>query len=67
MQTNTDTTKTLRRKLAGKKRLIMKEIQQIKALITERGHQTEIKFCQETFFQTKSEVLDIHEELMGLP
>ena len=45
----------------------MKEIQQIKALITERGHQTEIKFCQETFFQTKSEVFDIHEELMGLP
>ena len=67
MQTNTNTTKTLKRKVAGKKRLIMKEIQQIKALITERGHQTKIKFCQETLFQTKSEVFSIYEELMGLP
>ena len=44
----------------------MKKIQQIKTLITERGSQTKMKFHQETLLQTKSEVLDIHEELMGL-
>ena len=36
------------------------------ALITERECRTTIKFLQETLLQTKTEVLDIHEELMGL-
>ena len=35
-------------------------------MITERGSQTKIKFLQEIVFQIKSEVLDIHEELMVL-
>ena len=46
--------------------LITKKIQQIKALITERGSQTKIMLLQETLLQTKSEILSIHEELMGL-
>ena len=41
-------------------------IQRIKTLITERESQTKIKFLQETLLETKSEVLDIHEELKGL-
>ena len=64
-QTNTDIIKTLRRKRAGKKGLITKKIQQIKALITERGSRTKIKFLQEIILQAKSQVLDIHEELMS--
>ena len=65
-QTNTDIIKTLRRRRAGKKKLIKKMIQRIKTLITERESQTKIKFLQETLLETKSEVLDIHEELKGL-
>ena len=38
----------------------------MEALITERGSQTKIKFLQEALLQTKSEVLDIYEESMGL-
>ena len=64
-QTNTDIIKNLWRKRAGKKGLITKKIQQIKAFITERGSQTKIKFLQETASR-KSEVLNIPEELMGL-
>ena len=57
-----DIIQTLRRKRAGKKGLITKKIQQINVLITERGSRAKIKFLQETLLQTKSEVLDIHEE-----
>ena len=53
-QTNKDIIKTLRRKTAAKKGLITKKIQQIKALITERGSRTKIKFLQEILLQTKS-------------
>ena len=65
-QTNTDIIKTLRRRRAVKKELIKKMIQWIKALITERESRTKIKFLQETLLETKSEVLDIHEELKCL-
>ena len=63
-QINTDIINTLKRKRVDKKGLITQKIEPIKALITERGSRTKIKFLQETLLQTKSEVLDIHEELM---
>ena len=35
-------------------------------MITERGSRTKTKLLQETLPQTKLEVLNIHEELIGL-
>ena len=59
-----DKVKTLMRKRARRKGLIIKKIMQIKQRNEKRGSRTKLKFLHESLIMVKREAENLHEELM---